>query len=727
MSLLIVGDLRAGATCGDKDGAGAQTVAVSDDDCGTGFIYDSTSAAVRCTGAVCEVGSDPDRASCCIRLFCTAQHCPEGFVLRPSATTNLPVEGTLPSLSVCCLIAGHSFSGRTITGMCVGNTDGDAEPDVVCTSPAQLRTDAAATIGRDENVCCIVLGMCSDNSDGDAEPDIVCIAPARIRDDAATVIGRDQATCCITAGMCTGNSDRADDITCEDSMTLVAGASSVVGSEMSECCEPLDVCATVECVTPPKDSCLSGGLCRGGACQPLVAVSDGTPCDDLDSETMTDECHGLVCAGSVSLASTITFGIDAAEIPLPGSEERAALNANIKAALSVSLQIAGMNSVSPDSISIVSIRLGSVVIDFSVVVPAAEASPALRAAATEQIALSTAAVVIGGQTAQLSAAMVEPFKSYAWVKAEPACDGVCGMTNDSYRCFEDGITERPNSICQQTVGAQPYTQTECTCLPTTLTTVAPVPEPTEDPIKGLMEVAPPVGAGAGVLCCAMCFVFSVRSVCRKKKASPHTTSLSVDCEAFSEHRLHEDFQTQQHWQNIRQQRQQQQQQQIEEQQKQLAEQQRTNERELAQMRNMRSQLAEQMAQSPTVTMQGNSTYVPSPPTRQGSSHRPVAQPQSGHSIGGLNLEPEPQSEKMPNPTDPEQIAIVVGAAASLEKQLVDVGIPADAAAAYFTKLAHEGYDTPQLFNELSVDELCDVFEFKRGHAMAVQKLRPHQP
>ena len=54
------------ATCGDKDGEGGQTVAVSDDDCGTGFIYDSTAAAVRCAGAVCDAGSDPDRAACCL-------------------------------------------------------------------------------------------------------------------------------------------------------------------------------------------------------------------------------------------------------------------------------------------------------------------------------------------------------------------------------------------------------------------------------------------------------------------------------------------------------------------------------------------------------------------------------------------------------------------------------------------------------------------------------------
>eukprot|EP01052_Picozoa_sp_SAG31_P068121 SAG31_NODE_26928_length_434_cov_0.641791_2_plen_96_part_01 len=55
-----------GATCGDKDGAGNSVIAVSNDDCGTGFIYDSTAAAVRCAGAVCDVRSDPDKAACCV-------------------------------------------------------------------------------------------------------------------------------------------------------------------------------------------------------------------------------------------------------------------------------------------------------------------------------------------------------------------------------------------------------------------------------------------------------------------------------------------------------------------------------------------------------------------------------------------------------------------------------------------------------------------------------------
>ena len=56
-----------------------------------------------------------------------------------------------------------------------------------------------------------------------------------------------------------------------------------------------------------------------------------------------------------------------------------------------------------------------------------------------------------------------------------------------------------------------------------------------------------------------------------------------------------------------------------------------------------------------------------------------------------------------------------------------MGIPADAAAVYFTKLVEEGYDTLQLFNELSIDELRGEFEFKRGHAMAIQKMRAQQP
>ena len=56
--------LRVQATCGNKDGDGAGTSAVSDTECGTGYVYDATKSAAACTGATCDA-SGADRETCC--------------------------------------------------------------------------------------------------------------------------------------------------------------------------------------------------------------------------------------------------------------------------------------------------------------------------------------------------------------------------------------------------------------------------------------------------------------------------------------------------------------------------------------------------------------------------------------------------------------------------------------------------------------------------------------
>jgi hypothetical protein len=163
----------------------------------------------------------------------------------------------------------------------------------------------------------------------------------------------------------------------------------------------------------------------------------------------------------VTLASTLTFGIDASGIPPVGSHERNALNAEVKAALAISAQGAGMRSVSAESIVIVSIHLGSVVVDYTILVPPAEATPALREAAVAHIAASTSTITIYGQTAQLSTATVGAFESFAWVKVA-SCIGVCSaVQHDTYRCFKDGTIAQSVALCQRSVGVHPSTQTEC--------------------------------------------------------------------------------------------------------------------------------------------------------------------------------------------------------------------------------------------------------------------------
>ena len=51
------------ATCGDADGEGGGTAAVSDAECGTGLIYNSVAASGVCAGLTCDVAAD--QTACC--------------------------------------------------------------------------------------------------------------------------------------------------------------------------------------------------------------------------------------------------------------------------------------------------------------------------------------------------------------------------------------------------------------------------------------------------------------------------------------------------------------------------------------------------------------------------------------------------------------------------------------------------------------------------------------
>ena len=70
------------------------------------------------------------------------------------------------------LIVNHEcFSNR-----CANNTVDSAgvlaAPDVVCTAPSRLVPNPRSIIGRDEAACCRRTGMCTGNTDRVAEPDV---------------------------------------------------------------------------------------------------------------------------------------------------------------------------------------------------------------------------------------------------------------------------------------------------------------------------------------------------------------------------------------------------------------------------------------------------------------------------------------------------------------------------------------------------------------------------
>jgi hypothetical protein len=53
------------ATCGRKGGPVAGEEAVSDDDCGAGFVYNKENAASLCASYACDAGGT-DKSTCCI-------------------------------------------------------------------------------------------------------------------------------------------------------------------------------------------------------------------------------------------------------------------------------------------------------------------------------------------------------------------------------------------------------------------------------------------------------------------------------------------------------------------------------------------------------------------------------------------------------------------------------------------------------------------------------------
>lgn len=52
------------ATCGNADGNGT---AVSNAECGFGYVYNAVNHNSRCSGAVCDISEPDNHAICCVR------------------------------------------------------------------------------------------------------------------------------------------------------------------------------------------------------------------------------------------------------------------------------------------------------------------------------------------------------------------------------------------------------------------------------------------------------------------------------------------------------------------------------------------------------------------------------------------------------------------------------------------------------------------------------------
>jgi hypothetical protein len=213
----------------------------------------------------------------------------------------------------------------------------------------------------------------------------------------------------------------------------------------------------------------------------------GTACDDGDEQTMGDVCMSELadsCAGRVNLVAALTYdvAIDASDVASMVDENYAVdespIAAVLKEKLATTLSAANMSCTVQD-ITILSIVAGSLVIDYVVRVPAALATPTIKAAASAAVAdpttvgLPHAMMTIelsntDGDTVIATGAVQEAFRSYAFVgsRACPAtpCPVLCGapvlIVEDIYSCIEDKVPTNM-SLCVASLGPVPTSSTLC--------------------------------------------------------------------------------------------------------------------------------------------------------------------------------------------------------------------------------------------------------------------------
>jgi hypothetical protein len=291
-----------------------------------------------------------------------------------------------------------------------------------------------------------------------------------------------------------------------------------------ECGPRAPVTRTVVCTV--NDVLSSDDLCTGvkptisRACETQAI---GSTCDDGDEQTMGDVCASELansCAGKVNLVAAMTYDLafDATDVAAAVDEnydvDESPIAIEVKGKLATTLSASGMSCAEED-ITIMSIVAGSLVIDYVVRVPAAVATPEIKAAAVAAVADPTTvglphgimAIELSnadGDTVFASGAVQEAFKSYAFVvsSACPAtpCPVLCGasalVVDDIYTCAEDGAVTNM-TLCVASLGPVPASSTLC-CGATdecsVVAAAAPPPEPEPEPRAEPLELEPDAAA-----------------------------------------------------------------------------------------------------------------------------------------------------------------------------------------------------------------------------------------
>lgn len=275
------------------------------------------------------------------------------------------------------------------------------------------------------------------------------------------------------------------------------------------------VTCTVNDVAATEDRCTGIKPVMSRECETQAV---GTACDDGDEQTMGDVCMSEFadsCAGKVNLVAAMTYdvAIDASDVASMVDEnypvDESPIAVELKEKLAATLSAGGMNCAVQD-ITILSIAAGSLVIDYVVRVPAAVATPTIKAAAAAAIAdpstvgLPHAMMTIelsneDGDTVLASGAVQEAFKSYAFVGTRVCpttpCPVLCGapalIMEDVYSCVEDAVPTNM-TLCVASLGPVPTSSTLC-CTATDRcrgTTTSSLPEPEPEPQSVLLQPEP---------------------------------------------------------------------------------------------------------------------------------------------------------------------------------------------------------------------------------------------
>ena len=197
------------ATCGDADGEGAGTAPVDSEDCGTGLAYDTSASAATCASTVCDlVGTAADRTACCAPVATCGDadgagagstavsdcDCGDGYMVRPATesiecqSTSCDIAGTTADKAACCVVKA---------------TCGDADGEGAGTAPVDsadcgtgLLYDTSASAATCASTVCDLVGTAADRT--------ACCTESSVVDDPAPGLSGGIVVLAVVAGFVAG-------------------------------------------------------------------------------------------------------------------------------------------------------------------------------------------------------------------------------------------------------------------------------------------------------------------------------------------------------------------------------------------------------------------------------------------------------------------------------------------------------------------------------------------